>query len=65
MNKIRSRYALKRIPFTKEVDLPDLFLPESLEDSKERLKAAVKAKASAILTGDPGTGKTFLLRAFG
>ncbi len=63
MRKILSRFGLGRLPFTREVDLPDLFLSPSAKENLAALKAAVEGRASAVLTGDPGTGKTFLLRA--
>ena len=35
----------------------------SSDGALRRLKAAVEGRSSAVLTGDPGTGKTFVLRA--
>jgi len=63
MRKIESRYGLARRPFTKEVDVEDLFQSEVMQGYQARLKAAVEGRSCAVVTGDPGTGKTFLLRA--
>jgi type II secretory pathway predicted ATPase ExeA len=62
MRKIENRYGLTRLPFTKEVDVEDLFTCEAIQNQQARLKATVEARSSAVITGDSGTGKTFLLR---
>lgn len=63
MRKVESRYGLARRPFTKEVDVEDLYQSDVLQSHQARLKAAVEGRSCAVVTGDPGTGKTFLLRA--
>lgn len=63
MRKIESRYGLARRPFTKEVDVEDLYQSDVMQGHQARLKAAVEGRSCAVVTGDPGTGKTFLLRA--
>lgn len=63
MRKILNRYGLSRLPFTKEVPAEELFACPRNRDVGSRLKAAVEGRASAVLTGEVGVGKTFLLRA--
>lgn len=62
MRKILNRYGITKIPFTKEVEPDELFMHPKSKEIQTRLKAAVKGRASGVLTGDAGTGKTFLLR---
>jgi len=63
MNKVYSRFGLTKAPFTKDVPVDELFEHAGTERALRRLKAALEARASAVLTGEPGTGKTFVLRA--
>ena len=63
VNKVLSRFALTKNPFSKDVPVEELFEHESSEGALRRLKAAVEGRSSAVLTGEPGTGKTFVLRA--
>jgi general secretion pathway protein A len=63
MNRIYSRFSLTKDPFTKDVPVDELFEHDSREKALRRLKAALEARTSAVLTGEPGTGKTFVLRA--
>jgi general secretion pathway protein A len=63
VNKVLSRFALTKNPFTKDVPVEELFEHESSDGALRRLKAAVEGRSSAVLTGEPGTGKTFVLRA--
>ncbi len=62
-NRILSRFGLTKNPFTKDVPVEELFEHDSSEGALKRLKAAVEGRSSAVLTGEPGTGKTFVLRA--
>lgn len=62
MRKLLNRFGLTALPFTKEIHAEDLFATGSHEDALARLKAAVEARASAVLTGDAGVGKTCLIR---
>ncbi len=50
-------------PFSKEVDDVDLWLPSSKADIVDVLREATQEHASVLLVGDPGVGKTCLLRA--
>jgi type II secretory pathway predicted ATPase ExeA len=63
MNKILSTYGLTREPFTKDIAPSDMFQTEPLQEALQSLKAAVEGRASAVITGDSGCGKTCLLRA--
>jgi type II secretory pathway predicted ATPase ExeA len=58
-----SHFGLSEPPFSKEVPDLELWLPSSKEAVVEELCDAVEARASAILVGDPGVGKTCVLRA--
>jgi len=63
MNKLLSTYDLMRAPFSKEIPASEMFETEALSQARERLKAALEARSSAVVTGDSGSGKTCLLRA--
>lgn len=63
MRAVMNRYGLTRQPFSKEVPADELFVSPEHKDVGARLKAAIEGRASAVLTGEVGVGKTFLLRA--
>ena len=54
---------LTQAPFSQDVPPEELFEPPGHKDAIQTLKAALDGKASAVLTGDAGVGKTFALRA--
>ena len=56
-------FGLKEAPFTKEIADSDLWLPSSKAEVVEELCEAISEHASVLLTGDPGVGKTCVLRA--
>ena len=56
-------FALDRAPFSKEIADVDLWMPPSKESLVHELCEALHERASVILTGDPGAGKTCVLRA--
>lgn len=58
-----SVFGLSAEPFSKEIDDADLWLPPSKQTLLDDLVDAVHARKSALLTGEPGAGKTCLLRA--
>ena len=58
-----SYFSLDQIPFSKEIADADLWLPPSKESVVNDLQEAVDEHASVILTGEPGAGKTCVLRA--
>lgn len=63
MRKVQTRYGFTRLPFTREVSVEDLFEHTGAEQALARLVAAIEGKASAVVIGESGVGKTFLLRA--
>jgi general secretion pathway protein A len=63
MNKALSVYGLTRPPFGKDIPASELLDTEALQSARERLKAALEGRSSAVVTGDSGCGKTCLLRA--
>ena len=63
MRTVLNRYGLTRQPFSKEIAADELFVSKGHEDIGARLKAAIEGRSSAVLTGEVGVGKTFLLRA--
>lgn len=58
-----THYGLSTDPFSKEVADGDLWLPPSKQDLVEELVDAVQARASVMVCGEPGVGKTCVLRA--
>jgi type II secretory pathway predicted ATPase ExeA len=61
--KTLSRYGLAKDPFTKDVPPEELFDHPAREDAIQKLQAAIDGRTSAVVTGDAGVGKTFVLRA--
>jgi general secretion pathway protein A len=59
-----SHFGLREPPFTKEIPDAELWLPSSKQTVVDELVDTVEARASAVLVGDPGVGKTCVLRAF-
>ena len=58
-----SHFGLARHPFTKEIDDQDLWLPTAKRALVDELLDALAACESVVLTGEPGVGKTCVLRA--
>jgi type II secretory pathway predicted ATPase ExeA len=56
-------FGLKEAPFSKELPDDDLWLPPSKQTVVETLIEALGERASVLLVGDPGVGKTCVLRA--
>lgn len=50
-------------PFSKEIGDEDLWLPSSKVELVDDLADAIEAHATVLLTGEPGVGKTCVLRA--
>lgn len=50
-------------PFSKEIEDAELWLPTSKRAVVDDVVAAVEERASVLLLGDPGVGKTCVLRA--
>ena len=58
-----AHFALKEAPFSKEIGDADLWLPSSKTAVVEELVEALAQHASVSLVGEPGVGKTCVLRA--
>lgn len=58
-----THFALREPPFSKEIPDADLWLPSSKQAIVDELCDAIEERASILLTGDPGVGKTCVLRA--
>jgi general secretion pathway protein A len=58
-----THFDLREPPFSKEIPDGDLWLPPSKQDVVDELVEALDARASVTLTGEPGVGKTCVLRA--
>ncbi len=58
-----SHFGLAAPPFTKEISDNDLWLPPSKTAIVDQLVDALSARQSVLLTGEPGVGKTCVLRA--
>ena len=58
-----SAFGLRHPPFSKEVADADLWLPSSKQAVVDRLSEALADRASVVLIGEPGVGKTCVLRA--
>lgn len=58
-----SHFGLSGHPFCKDVGDAELWMPPSKQSLVEDLTDAMHARASALLTGEPGVGKTCVLRA--
>ena len=56
-------FSLSALPFSKEIDDDKLWLPPSKRSLVEELVECVHEKKHAVLTGEPGVGKTCVLRA--
>jgi general secretion pathway protein A len=61
--KVLQRYGLTKDPFTKDVPTDELFEHPGTEAAVGRLLAGLEGRSAMVLTGDPGTGKTFVFRA--
>lgn len=56
-------FALQSAPFSKEISDDDLWMPTSKVELIDELAEAIQARATVLLTGEPGVGKTCVLRA--
>jgi general secretion pathway protein A len=58
-----SHFSLTAEPFAKDIADAELWMPPSKLALVENLTDAMHSRACALLTGDPGVGKTCILRA--
>jgi general secretion pathway protein A len=58
-----THFNLKDAPFSKEIADADLWLPSSKSGLVDALSEALREHASVMLIGEPGVGKTCVLRA--
>ena len=58
-----AHFALKDAPFSKEIADGELWLPASKQAVVDTLLEALDERASVVLVGEPGVGKTCVLRA--
>jgi general secretion pathway protein A len=58
-----SWFGFQTPPFSKEIGEDDLWLPNSKVELIDDLADAIEARATVLLTGEPGVGKTCVLRA--
>lgn len=63
MSACLDHFGLRNEPFSKEIDDSKLWLPESKRSLVDELVACVQERKHAIITGEPGVGKTCVLRA--
>jgi type II secretory pathway predicted ATPase ExeA len=57
-----SHFGLTAEPFSKSVDDADLWMPPSKQALVEDVADALHARASVVLSGEPGVGKTCVVR---
>src|SRR5436309_2308717 len=58
-----SHFGFSAAPFSKEIADGELWLPPSKQQLVDGLSEALRERASVLLVGDPGVGKTCVLRA--
>src|SRR5690606_2822560 len=63
MSAYLRHFELTEAPFSKEIADDDLWMPPSKTDLVEELEEATSERASVMLVGEPGVGKTSVLRA--
>jgi general secretion pathway protein A len=63
MSSYLAAFGFTEPPFSKEVADQDLWLPSSKQAAVDTLLDALSEHASVVLTGEPGVGKTCVLRA--
>jgi general secretion pathway protein A len=60
--KLLSLYGLKFHPFHADIPIEALYLPPAVDAFLRRIELTIADGGFALLTGDPGTGKTIALR---
>ena len=64
MKDILAWFGLKRFPFDKNIKPRDALETEPLKEALARLEYMKRRGGIMLLTGDPGAGKTLILRSF-
>jgi len=57
-------YRFENAPFSRDIPVENLYQTQSMKENVKRLIYAVERNWFSILTGDPGAGKTAMLRFF-
>ena len=60
---ILSHFGLTRAPFTVDYDTESMFAFSSFEQGLRRLQHAASTRGAALIVGEPGTGKTAMVRS--
>ena len=63
MTRWLAQWGLSQSPFTKEIGDAELWVPSSRQGAVDRLVETCRDRGHAILVGEPGVGKTCVLRA--
>lgn len=58
-----AHFGLQQLPFGKDIDDDELWVPTSRAPLIDELEAACHSRSHVLLTGEPGVGKTCVLRA--
>lgn len=58
-----THFDIDRMPFTKDIADESLWLPPSRMQAVETLERAIRHRQCALMVGDPGSGKSCVLRA--
>jgi general secretion pathway protein A len=61
---IQAYYNFKKIPFTNDIDPQQIFICQSVAELNMRLEYMKQKRGLMLITGNPGTGKTLIIRAF-
>jgi len=64
MKDLLAWFGLKRFPFDKNIKPADIFETEPLRECLARLEYIKRRGGILLLTGDPGVGKTLVMRRF-
>lgn len=63
MSRWLTHWGLREAPFTKEIGDAGLWVPTSRKGAVDRLVETCRDRGHAVLVGEPGVGKTCVLRA--
>lgn len=61
---IEAFYDLSHTPFSRDIPTPEVYRSSFLEETQSRLIYAAERQWFAVVSGDPGTGKTTTIRCF-